>query len=231
MPPTSGRCARAPKALARVSERRPKWSVFQAAPLALRPHWRSSSVGFLTTRTVFDEPAREFSDRIRRDRHWIGLWSTRVGVGRGGIDGGEPEDAAMATQLFDSAHPAPSDSALGLSGDSAITRPMQGVDAMLPMQPVDATLPIGTDDGAMACTPGGGGIGGSNGCMTNFGEMCGATNYQVVCSCPQATCVCFGPTTHVISNPFCPSCPLPSPGRDMTAQAAAAKVLAACGFP
>jgi hypothetical protein len=109
---------------------------------------------------------------------------------------------------------------------------MQSVDAMLPMQPVDATLPIGTDDGSMACTQSGGGGGIGNGsCMTSYSEMCGATYFQVVCSCPQATCVCFGPTTHVVSYMFCPSCNLPPSADVMTAQTATAKVLAACGFP
>jgi hypothetical protein len=155
-----------------------------------------------------------------------------VKIEPGEIDGGAQEDAATSVGASDSAQPAPPASALGGSGDGAITPPMNTGDAILPDQMVDATLPMGTDAGSENCMRWGGGGGGSaQSCTTEYGETCGTTNYQVVCSCPQATCVCFGPTTHVVTFMGCPSCGFPPPADRMTAQAMTAQVLSACGFP
>jgi hypothetical protein len=71
----------------------------------------------------------------------------------------------------------------------------------------------------------GGGSGGNGQCTSNFGETCGAMSYQVVCACPQASCVCFaGGSTHVVDYAGCPYCP---GGGPMTMDDA----YTLCGFP
>jgi hypothetical protein len=92
---------------------------------------------------------------------------------------------------------------------------------------VDAAPPPAVDDGG-ACMPmGGGGDEGSGECNQNWSEMCGSTNYQIDCACPRGTCICFGPTTNVVSYPGCPYCPSePAVGPTTLAQ-----VFALCGFP
>jgi hypothetical protein len=81
-----------------------------------------------------------------------------------------------------------------------------------------------------ACTlTGSGGTNGSGTCTSQFGETCGSTNYQVVCGCPQGTCVCFGDTTTVVKFDGCPSCPAPvatSPGATTSQE-----LFKLCGFP
>jgi hypothetical protein len=85
-----------------------------------------------------------------------------------------------------------------------------------------------TPDASAGCTALGGGGGGGNGqCTSNVGETCDGTNYQVVCACPEANCVCFSGTsaTKTVSFsgcPFCPGGPGPNSGTDL---------LALCGFP
>jgi hypothetical protein len=57
------------------------------------------------------------------------------------------------------------------------------------------------------CVPhGASGTGGAP-CTATTSETCGSTTYTVVCSCPDGSCACFGPTTHVVSFTGCPSCP------------------------
>jgi hypothetical protein len=84
-------------------------------------------------------------------------------------------------------------------------------------------------DASAGCTPlGGGGGGGGNGeCTSNFGETCGGTNYQVVCACPAASCVCFSgmSVTKTVSFDGCPYCP-GGPGPNSSTD-----LLALCGFP
>jgi hypothetical protein len=85
-----------------------------------------------------------------------------------------------------------------------------------------------TPDASAGCTTTGGSGGGGNGeCTSNFGETCGGTNYQVVCACPEASCVCFSgmsatKTVSFSGCPFCPGGPGPNSGTDL---------LALCGFP
>jgi hypothetical protein len=76
------------------------------------------------------------------------------------------------------------------------------------------------------CTQtGGGGTGGNGQCTSNFSETCGAMSYQVVCACPQGSCVCFaGGSTHVVDYAGCPYCP---GGGPTTADDA----YTLCGFP
>ena len=64
---------------------------------------------------------------------------------------------------------------------------------------------------------GGGGPDGGGSCSANLVDTCGSTHYQAVCSCPEASCVCFGPTTRVVPYPSCPAC--------------TSDIYALCGFP
>jgi hypothetical protein len=90
-----------------------------------------------------------------------------------------------------------------------------------PTPTVDAAPPT-------TCTQLGGSGGFGNGqCDNTSGEMCGGINYQVSCACPRGSCVCFGPTTHVVSFPGCPYCPSDPPVGPTTI----AQVFALCGFP
>jgi hypothetical protein len=92
-----------------------------------------------------------------------------------------------------------------------------------------ATAPAAGDASAACMMVGGGGSFGAGGCEGSSGEMCGSTNYQIDCSCPRGSCICFGPTTHVVPYAGCPLCPgEPLAGQDtgMLAQA-----FALCGFP
>jgi len=85
----------------------------------------------------------------------------------------------------------------------------------------DAAAPP-TDQDACVPSGGGGGFGGGS-CQNTSTETCGGVNYQVNCSCPEGSCVCFGPTTHVVSYPGCPYCPgVGAPISD---------VFSLCGFP
>jgi len=61
-----------------------------------------------------------------------------------------------------------------------------------------------------------------NVCFSIWGGTSGSTPYQVTCTCPDATCTCFGPTTHVVTYPGCPRCS-PTIG--------GAELFALCGFP
>lgn len=96
-----------------------------------------------------------------------------------------------------------------------------------------STLPGGVaqPDASPACveTGSGGSFSGSAGCSSTLQEVCGSASYQVVCSCPRGTCVCFGDTTTVIAFQGCPYCPgggITAPGSPTDAD-----MFAACGFP
>jgi hypothetical protein len=60
----------------------------------------------------------------------------------------------------------------------------------------------------------------SSNCESDFAKVCGGTRYQVICACPEGTCACLGPSTHVVSFGNCPYCPQ----QDQV-------VYALCGFP
>jgi hypothetical protein len=155
----------------------------------------------------------------------------RAPLQTGYFDGGVPEDAAMTVQFSDTDRLAPPASLAGGSGDSAISPPMQTVDAMPPMQTVDAADAMAAEAGPVLCKRSGGGAVGTAACTVTYGEICGETNYQISCSCPRGSCVCFGPTTHVVDYMECPSCGF-GPNRDpATRQAITDRVFAACGFP
>ena len=94
--------------------------------------------------------------------------------------------------------------------------------------PIDAATPPAVEDGAACMGAGGGGAFGNGNCDQSWAEVCGSTNYQVDCACPRGSCVCFGPTTHVISYSGCPSCPSTPPA---TGAGSFAEVFALCGFP
>lgn len=98
--------------------------------------------------------------------------------------------------------------------------------------------PAQSDSGPPAtCVGSGGGGGGELGpmpsCTYSWAETCGEALYQVSCSCPEGDCVCFGPTTHIVSFPGCPHCPEPALGGIMPSDGATtvADVFARCGFP
>jgi hypothetical protein len=87
----------------------------------------------------------------------------------------------------------------------------------------------GGEDASGECTHNGGSSSTGNGqCSSTLAEVCGSKNYQVICSCPQGSCVCFGDTTTVVPFSHCPYCPgitsdEPGPTPEET--------FAACGFP
>ena len=94
---------------------------------------------------------------------------------------------------------------------------------------VDAAPASTSDDGSAACVTMGGSAGGGNGsCTSTLGETCGGTNYQVVCACPQGSCACFGPSSHVISFAGCPYCPSPGGG---PGNVSSDELFTRCGFP
>jgi hypothetical protein len=145
-------------------------------------------------------------------------------------DGGAQEDAALWAGVSDADKPAPAASAFGGSSDGASTGLVQAVDSSPPML---------LDSATAVCTQKAGGPAGSqqarNGAFTScaaaFAATCDGINYQVVCECPRSTCVCFGPTTQVVSYTGCPSCGSgPNPG-DPYAGPSTDQVLALCGFP
>ena len=86
-------------------------------------------------------------------------------------------------------------------------------------------------DASAGCVQtGGGGSGGNGNCTSNFGEMCGNTNYQVVCACPESRCFCFNDAdpdagTTVVKFDGCPYCP-GGPGPNSSVD-----LLSLCGFP
>jgi hypothetical protein len=99
-------------------------------------------------------------------------------------------------------------------------------DTAVPVSPMEMPL---APDASMGCTFGYGGeqAGGPNGCENTMSETCNGTQYIVSCSCPEGACVCFGPTTHIVAYPGCPSCPtVPAVGSETVDD-----VFALCGFP
>jgi hypothetical protein len=159
-------------------------------------------------------------------------------------DSGAQQDAAVLVGFSDSDQPAPIGSVVGGSPDSAVTGPMQAgapappiaLDAAAPSIVLDAaSMPIVLDAASTACTHWGGASSDGDGrCGVAFGELCGDINYQASCQCPRGSCVCFGPTTHVVSYAFCPSCGIPVPGgpnRPPSLDPMRDQVLALCGFP
>jgi hypothetical protein len=79
----------------------------------------------------------------------------------------------------------------------------------------------GTAGGADPCTPRASltPVDLASTCESDFAKQCGTTRYEVVCACPEGTCACLGPSTHVVSFSNCPYCP------------ASDAVYALCGFP
>jgi hypothetical protein len=78
------------------------------------------------------------------------------------------------------------------------------------------------------CVQTGSGVGGAlggGGCTTNVAETCSGEDFQVVCSCPEGTCVCFDDMdTRVVNFDSCSTCSSglgPNP----------ADLYTACGFP
>jgi hypothetical protein len=225
---TTRQRAHAPKALVRVSGRLPRWSVSRAARLAQAQHKCSRLADSPTTRIGCDEVANAGS----KQSLLLGLAAIGLASACGGrsvredvdggvqqVDGGVQQDAAGLVGFSDSDQPAPTPSGVSGSPDSAITSPMPTDDAAPPIVP---------DAESTACTKSGGGGGGGGGqCMSTLGELCGSTNYQVSCACPRGSCVCFGPTTHVVAFSGCPTCPALGPNAGTTTD----DVLALCGFP
>jgi hypothetical protein len=96
---------------------------------------------------------------------------------------------------------------------------------------VDAAPDAALDAASEACTPmfptgsSEGPLGSPISCSSASGETCGTTNYQFSCDCPTGSCVCFGPSTHVVAYDGCPACPgfLPGPPAN--------DIFRLCGFP
>jgi len=158
-------------------------------------------------------------------------------------DGGAQQDGADSVGTSDAAPSAPSPSggsgssggSSGSLGSSSGGSPSSssGSATTGPTFTVDAAAPAAGDAASTTCAQEGGGSsgGGSSsegGCSSMFQETCGNTIYQVSCACPRGSCVCFGPTTTVVSFTGCPSCPgLPLTPNNLTG----ADALALCGFP
>lgn len=88
---------------------------------------------------------------------------------------------------------------------------------------------IGADGGN--CAPvGGGGSFGNGQCSSTLSETCNGTNYQIICSCPDAKCACFGPTSQIVAYSGCPYCPSPG-GPVGPSGPPPSDLLAQCGFP
>ena len=92
----------------------------------------------------------------------------------------------------------------------------------------DCAAVVATDAAAAsdsdASTPGGSSSSFGNGeCEATSTETSDNIDYIASCSCPEAACVCFGPTTHVVKYEGCPLCP--------TLSAEVQNVFALCGFP
>jgi hypothetical protein len=66
-------------------------------------------------------------------------------------------------------------------------------------------------------------------CYSQTTEVCEGIRYQVHCSCPQANCVCFGPSTKIVAFPDCPYCPGEAPFGPGKIQPA--DLFTMCGFP
>lgn len=109
-----------------------------------------------------------------------------------------------------------------------------GADAgSAPSTIVDGAAPRTRDAAPGRCAMGGPGVGGGGGgggsggpgsCQVFAQETCAGISYQVTCTCPQATCACFGSSTSVVPFTGCPTC---SPMSAMSAPA----LFALCGFP
>ena len=78
------------------------------------------------------------------------------------------------------------------------------------------------------CVQTGSGVGGAlggGGCTTNVAETCGGEDFQVVCSCPEGTCVCFDDMDNrVVNFDSCSTC---TGGLGPNS----ADLYTACGFP
>jgi hypothetical protein len=112
------------------------------------------------------------------------------------------------------------------STDTAVTE--DAGDSSPGPTPGDGGTLAAAGDASTCIGIGGGGSLGNGECEESWGEMCGSTNYQIDCTCPRGSCTCFGPTTHVVQYPGCPSCPSIPPARG---PGAVAEVFALCGFP
>jgi hypothetical protein len=98
-----------------------------------------------------------------------------------------------------------------------------------------ACLDCGCSDATVAdggnCTPmGGSATSGPDGCSSTFSETCNGTNYEITCTCPDAKCACFGPTSQVIAYSACPYCPVASVPTGWSIPSVN-DLFAQCGFP
>jgi hypothetical protein len=64
-------------------------------------------------------------------------------------------------------------------------------------------------------------------CTSTMEETYEGTDYEVTCSCPEGACVCFGPTTHIVTYAGCPYCPDPTP----VPLPGSTSAFSLCGFP
>lgn len=198
------------------------WSVSRAARTARRLKRRSRFAGSPTNRSSRQRPPMRARSKSKGSL-LLGLTAMGFVWGCGGHvtaedrDGGALQDAAESVGFSDAARSG--ETVVSGSPDSAPTGPTPTV---------DAASPTARDGASAACTQmgGAGGSGVPGECSSTFGEMCGGTSYQVSCTCPRGTCVCFGLSTTVVSFTGCPSsCPGFSPGPTTD------DIFALCGFP
>jgi hypothetical protein len=72
---------------------------------------------------------------------------------------------------------------------------------------------------------------GSGQCASMLVNDCNGTRYQVICTCPEQQCACFGPTTKIIPYGGCPYCPFGELGPQAPGGPSISDLFAACGYP
>src|SRR5215472_1295545 len=96
-----------------------------------------------------------------------------------------------------------SDGAVSPSAGPASGSPSPGTVISEEASCTPGVLPTGPPDAAFSapgtnCVPAwNGSSNGGGSCESEMVNECNGTRYQVICSCPQRQCACFGPTTQI----------------------------------
>jgi hypothetical protein len=104
--------------------------------------------------------------------------------------------------------------------------PGNGVPLISPSDSGPGTEP--SDAASSSCKPTlNGATSGGQQCHSDLTWSCGGAQHEVICGCPQGTCVCFGNSSKVIPYKGCPYCPLGPGGPGATTPD---DLFAQCGF-